>query len=325
MDESVTEILDRFLRFRRSSANSTRRFDQMKHDKHLLPQFQKQIERVLDSYGKLSPITYDTQGVRDQGIDIAVRLHDATGQFQSLVGFQIKAADDLLKEDWLKTLKAQHYEASQIKGLEQYYIVVCVHEAAHKKRLRTLAGDFKTAARTKIIDPTFATTFLQLSQEKIDAYTRRTLAGGDVIVKKAIETATFPSATTGAVLVYLTVRFYLDSAQFVDRQELLGSDYLRNLHAIVLKREEEEYEEQEAEDVLEFHEFSEVSRDFEDQLHHDVDLLSDGPIDVDGDRITVRFEQVMPLIALATDAVVRYEYSTSSVTAYLCDLLDLSP
>ena len=67
-----------------------------------------------------------------------------------------------------------------------------------------------------------------------------------------------------------------------------------------------------------------MQSDFESQLQHDVETLSDGPIDFDGERIAVRFEQVMPLIALATDAVVRYEYPTSSVTPYLCDLLDLS-
>ena len=224
----------------RNRLEEYKRFELMKHDKHLLPEFQKQLERVLDSYGKLSPITYDTQGVRDQGVDIALRCQDHSGEFDSLIGFQIKGTDDFLKDDWLKTLKAQQYDASQFKGLEQYDLVACVYEAAHKKRLRLLAGEFKTAPRTKIIEPTFVDYFLALSQERIDAYIRRTLAGGDVVLKKALETVNFASRMTGAVLVYLTVRFYYDSAGTATIADIEGSDFLRNLHASLLQREEAE-------------------------------------------------------------------------------------
>jgi hypothetical protein len=55
-----------------------------------------------------------------------------------------------------------------------------------------------------------------------------------------------------------------------------------------------------------------------------LDILADGPIEVNDDRITVRFDQVTPLIALATEAVVRYEYEPDAVMPYLLDLLNLS-
>jgi hypothetical protein len=324
MDNAVPEIVDRMLRFSRTGADSTKRLELLKHDKDLLPQFQRQLERVLESYGKLSPLTYDTQGLRDQGVDIAIRIHNENEEFHSLIGFQIKNADDLIQDDYLQKLKAQHDESSRIKGLQQYYIVICVNEKGHKKRLRTIESEFKSALHTRVIEPTQADFFLSLTQERIDAYIRRTLAGGDVVLKRALEAVDYPSRMTGALLVYLTVRFFIESTEPVNLAAIKGSGVLRSLHEVLLWQEEAEYEASEEEDVIEFDEVAEVQSDFEAQIHRDLDTLSDGPIVVDGESISVRFEQVTPLIALATDAIVRYEYASQSVTAYLLNLLGLS-
>jgi len=308
----------------RTPSKNTERFKLLKHDKDLLPQFQRQFERVLESYGKLSPLTYDTQGIRDQGVDIVIRRHDENEEFHSLIGFQIKGTDDLLQDDYMQKLKAQHDESSRIKGLQQYYIVICVHEAGHKRRLRSIAGEFKSAQHTRVIEPTFADYFLLLTQERIDAYIRRMLAGGDIVLKKALEVVNFSSRMTGALLVSLTVRFYIESEGAVDIPTVMGSGTLRALHGKLLSKAEAEYDDSEAEDVIEFDEFSEVQSDFETQIHRDLEILGDGPIDVNGDSITVRFEQVTPLVALATDALARYDYPPQSVTPYLLDLLSLS-
>ncbi len=324
MNDSVPEIVDRMLRLGRTPSENTERFKSLKHDRDLLPQFQKQLERVLESYGKLSPLTYDTQGIRDQGVDVAIRRHDENDEFHSLIGFQIKGTDDLLQDDYMQKLKAQHDESSRVKGLHRYYIVTCVHEAEHKKRLRSIAGEFKNAQRTRIIEPTFADYFLLLTQERIDAYIRRTLTGSDIVLKKALEAVDFTSRMTGAVLVYLTVRFYIESAGPVDIATIIGSGTLRTLHEKLLNGAEAEYDDLEADDVMEFDEFSEIQRDFETQIHRDLEKLEDGSIAIEGDSITVRFDQVMPLIALATDALVRYEYPPQSVMPYLLDLLSLS-
>ena len=241
-----------------------------------------------------------------------------------MIGFQIKGTEDLLQDDYLQKLKAQHDESSRIKGLQQYYIVVCVDEAGHKKRLRSIAGDFKNAQHTRVIEPTFADYFLLLNQERIDAYIRRTLTQGDIVLKKALEVVDFTSPMTGALLVYLTVRFYIESAGPVDIATVTGSGTLRSLHENLLRKWEVEYYDSGAEDLIEFDELSEIQTDFDTQIQCDLEILSDGPIVVDGDLITVRFEQVAPLVALATDALVRYEYPPESVMPYLLDLLSLS-
>ena len=262
----------------------------MKHDKDLLPAFQRQLERVLDSYGKLSPITYDTEGFHDQGVDIAIRRHNEKDEFDSLIGFQIKSTDDLLQRKWLRTLKSQHYESSVIKGLQQYYIVVCVHEEGHKDRVRKIEGAFKNAPRTKVIEPSFADYFLSLSQERIDAYIRRTLAGGDVVLKKAFETVDFASRMTGALLVYLTVGFYIEPGGPVDLGAVMASDTLRAVHAELLRKAYANYDPK-ADRVIVPDEFAEVQSHFESQIHQDLGILGDGSIVFDGQSITVRFEQ----------------------------------
>ena len=71
-------------------------------------------------------------------------------------------------------------------------------------------------------------------------------------------------------------------------------------------------------------ESAEVEWDFEPQIHHDLEILGDGFVVFDGQSITVRFEQVASLVAIASDALVRYEYPPRNVTTYLLELLNLS-
>jgi hypothetical protein len=99
---------------------------------------------------------------------------------------------------------------------------------------------------------------------------------------------------------------------------------LRALHEKLLSKAEAEYDDSEAEDVMAFDEFSEIQSDFDTQIHRDLEILGAVAIAIDGDSIAVRFEQVTPLLALATDALVRYEYPAQSVMPYLLDLLSLS-
>jgi len=69
---------------------------------------------------------------------------------------------------------------------------------------------------------------------------------------------------------------------------------------------------------------SEVENNFDAQINRDLDVLSDGPLSIEGDTLFVRLDEVTPLIALATDAIVRYEYDPDGAISYLIDLLNLS-
>lgn len=201
MDDSVLNIIDRILRFRRNPPSATARLAALEHDRHLLPTFKECIEQVLESYGKFLGITYDTQGIRDQGIDLAIRLRNEEGVFTSLIGFQIKSTWDLLQKGYLQKLKAQHYDSSQVRKLQHYYIVICVDEEKNKQRLRDIAAEFKTAPRTTVIEPGYAGVFFALPPQRVDAYIKRTLASGDIVIKKAREAIGSVNRMSAAVLL----------------------------------------------------------------------------------------------------------------------------
>src|SRR6266496_3132901 len=306
MDKFVSEIVDRMLRFRRSRPESTRRFRRLEHDRDILPAFQRQLERVMESYGKLSPIAYDMQGIRDEGVDIGIRQQNDAGEYESLIGFQIKSVRDLLEKHYMQKLKGQHFDSSKIKNLQQYYIVLCVDEEGNKGRLRMIEAEFKDTARTKVIEPTYADFFLSLSQERIDAYIYRTLTAGDIVLKKAFEIVNFPIRTTGALVIYLTAQSFIESSGPVAISTIKDSGIFQDFHRKLLDKAEaavDDYEgDDQNDDAIEFDERSEVASDFESQVEQDIETISDDIVTVDGDLIAVRFEQVTPLIALATDA-----------------------
>jgi hypothetical protein len=317
MDQSVLDIVDRMLRFRRSRSDSTDRFLSLRHDEHLLPKFRDQLEAVLESYGKFNPITYTTQSVRDQGVDIVIRLDHKDSGVTSLIGFQIKAVSDLLEKDYMRTLKAQHFESRQIQGLEFYYIVLCVDERGNRQRLRMIETEFKNAEKTRIIEPSYADMFLSLNQQRIDGYIKRTLAGGDVVLKKALDVVRYPSRITAAVVVYLAIQQYLASAAPIKIRELLDSVPLQELHKRLLQ-EPQLRNNDESESVAEF------LGNFEDNILESVESLRDDIVTLEGDVVSVDFQRVAPLLALGTEALVRFEYEPSEIAEYLFDLLGLS-
>jgi len=326
MDVAVSDIIDRIVRFGRSDPDKTERFAALEPEKHLVPGFQRQLERVLESFGKFAPIVYKTHCLQDDGLDIVVRLSTQDGDATALIGFQIKAERDFLDAALLKTLKTQHYDAMQIAGLQQYYILLCVYEGHHKERLATIASKFKRADRTKIIEPTVADVFFSLSQERIDAYIKRSLTDGDIIQKKALTAVQSLTPMASALVIYLAVHAYIEGRASIDTSDVNNSGTLRDFHRFVLaetaKQSAVATTESSDDNLIEFEE-PEVCDDFEAEILRDIETIQDQIVTVDGDSLTVIFEQVAPIVALGTDALVRYDYNADEITVYLFDLLGL--
>jgi hypothetical protein len=116
----------------------------------------------------------------------------------------------------------------------------------------------------------------------------------------------------------------------------MASGTLRAFHHFLLQKAETEcvqYNDDEAnyeyideteEHVDEFIDPNEVDSNFEEQIVQDLEVIRDNIITLDDTLITVRFDQVVSLIALATDAMVRYEYEPRALPSYLIDVLGLS-
>ncbi len=131
---------------------------------------------------------------------------------------------------------------------------------------------------------------------------------------------------TGAVVIYLTVQQYVITLRPIEISALLASAILREFHQRLLKYAEDVYEElrqEQNEEVIDFNDITEVAHSFDQQIVEDIEVISDDVITLDGDLITVRFDQVTPIVALALEAVVRYDYEPNATTAYLLDLLGL--
>jgi hypothetical protein len=188
-----------------------------------------------------------------------------------------------------------------------------------------IEGEFKNAAHTKIIEPEYVDTFLSLEQRRIDSYIKRVLAGGDVVLKKTSEIVTFPSRTTGALVIYLAVQQHLVHSRPLTINEVKQSASLRDFHERFPERgeftsdiamDDDGYDE----DVVEFEEFV---ADFEDQIVLDLETLRDDVADVNGDAISIEFDRVAPLLALGIEALVRFEYEKNAIAPYLWELLEL--
>ncbi len=73
MTQELLEVLERLLKRQRSPLAATRRFREWKHDVDILPKLLAQLDGVLSALNKFEPIVYNTQGILDDGTDVAVR------------------------------------------------------------------------------------------------------------------------------------------------------------------------------------------------------------------------------------------------------------
>lgn len=103
MRESIQDTITRLIRFQRAPQAAAIAFRKLKYDRDLLPRLQGQIETILDAYGKFQPIVYGTQGIRDDGSDVVLRVSGNDAQGTELLGFQVKSFDDLEKEGYPRT------------------------------------------------------------------------------------------------------------------------------------------------------------------------------------------------------------------------------
>ncbi len=88
-------------------------------------------------------------------------------------------------------------------------------------------------------------------------------------------------------------------------------------------KEDKQSQSQNFEEDLTIFKEPEVYDAFEQEILRDIETIQDQIVTVDGDSLTVIFEQVAPLVALATDALVRYDYDADEITVYLFNLLGL--
>jgi len=182
------ETLSELLNIKGLSHADTKRFRTLKHDRNLCPGFREKVATMLDAYKSHRTDVQDTQGPRDEGIDVHLYYeHDGIHR----VGLQIKSFDEIQawasKQDqaFVMKLKAQISAALNKVGVEDYYILLCTDEAVHSRQIRTLASELAEYENVKIVRPRQALAFYELDDDKISVIVTQLLCSRDSILHDA--------------------------------------------------------------------------------------------------------------------------------------------
>jgi len=348
MTDNLLEVFERLLRRQRSPARATRQFRKWKHNDDILPRLQVQLDTVLVALNKFEPVVYDTQGMRDDGTDIAVRYRTSNqgDEERELIGFQVKSYDDLCKPDYMKDLKAQRDDSfRKVLGLSYYFIVICTDEKKHATKVRNINAEFRSANRTKVIEPRFAYTFLNSPATTAEAFVKRTMQAGDIVFRNALDSLDQSSPSAQALAVFLAVKFVLTGKrEFLDT-EIVSDTVLRRVYDELRAKQAQLIEgalddnevwnfdttdtdvDDEHDDFASHYEQPVMHlSEFESQITEDFELLEADIIDRDAtsNRLVLRTEQLRALNAVIADALARYEYTESELMAYMFSVMGVT-
>jgi hypothetical protein len=342
---TAQQTVDHFLRLHRSLAIETREFETLRHNNDLCPRFQTQIETILRAVGKFEPVVYDCQGIFDDGSDLIIVVRDKGEDNDTPVriGFQIKSYEDFEGRDLFRTLKAQRDDSfRKVRNLCAYYIVLCTDEQRDKNKIRDIEGEFKDADKTLVIEPTYGLTFIKLAARRIQGLVSRMHQTDDLVFQKALDALQFDTPTGAIVALYLAAKACEGAREFSSSD--LRRDYeLRRFYVDLLDERAKAAKRlrrvQKTPNVnltkqsdLKRHRptAAEIERlsesffeSFDEALGYDLEVLDGQLIDIDNanDRVIVRRHAMLPLIALLTDAMVRYELSGSPLFEYAAEAL----
>jgi hypothetical protein len=345
--EPLLDSITRLLRYQRSPENATAAFRKLKHDADLLPKLQQQLEIFLAAHGKFREVIYDTQGIRDDGTDMVLRIPSVSGDSEPrLICFQVKSFSDLEAEGYMKDLKAQRDDTlRRVQGLEHYFLLLCTDMKIHKRKVRNIMAEFRSATWPEVIEPAFAFTFLHHSATRIDAYVKRTIEANDLVFQRALrEIGHYESPSAQALIIYITVEAVLTGKMEFDVAALQADTILRAIYTEVREKQEAMLDDARSSEIS----FSELDEhgsfdrhdegdddadeevdepiqilDFEEQLVIDLETIDTGILTqaASGQAICLLSDQTRSLNAVIMDALARYEYSRSQLMDYMFDAM----
>ena len=140
------EMMAELLRIDGCLTEDTAAFRTLRHNADLCPAFRDRVDTMLRTYMAYRADVRDTQGPRDEGVDVDIRFLDQEdGTVHAAL--QIKSFDDI--ENWrtkkdkefLTRLKAQIAAATQKLRLDAYWILLCTDAVAHAEQIRLISSE----------------------------------------------------------------------------------------------------------------------------------------------------------------------------------------
>jgi len=186
---SPAVVLEELLRYRSSSLQDTKWFESQKHNETLCPAVNDRVIEILDCFVKYHAISYDVQGLRDQGVDVVLQYNaggdDAT--MDRIVAIQVKSFSEFARGGMARDLKAQFVDARRRYGehLERYYVMLCTNARVHADRVRDISAELIAERQIRIIEPRYAFTFLHLPATAVAGTVDRLLRDEDSVHKAA--------------------------------------------------------------------------------------------------------------------------------------------
>ncbi len=344
---SFQELLEQFLTARRAYEFETVEFVARRHNDDLVPGLDRLLSQIASSYGYFTALSFETQGINDNGSDVTVRFRDLGSDPDALhrvLGFQIKSHTELLDKGIVSTIKAQRDDAfRKIPDLAHYYIVLCADEVTLKKRLNAVRAEFINADRTTVISPVQALRFYHYEPFHIDGQVKRLVDEKDVVLREfQAALVDIPTDTAKALVCFLTAILLSDGTPSVTVRDVLhgplGVVYGRLIEAAIAQEKRLVVARGTADELYDLE--GDV---FDDQGAHDVATLIIPSLDADtalaidiahiegdfsqqshdGEYLSLMVKSVTPIIAVAAEAIVRYDYSLNDLIPYLLDVAGL--
>lgn len=86
-------------------SQKTRIFRDLGHDADLVPMVTRQLRFLMEGFHRDTNVTYDIQGMSDEGSDVLLRLQSAHNS--RFIGIQIKSHKELGDKELIKNLRNQ--------------------------------------------------------------------------------------------------------------------------------------------------------------------------------------------------------------------------
>lgn len=330
MGDFTRLILDELLRYRQSPDRATEGFKRMKHNDVLCPSLERQLNTFLDCSVKYHKVAYDVQGPRDRGTDIVLR-YTQDDETRYLV-LQVKSYDDLKERNYLNILKAQLFEIESEYGaaLTHRFVVLCTDAIEHKNQLRNIKKDCSRSASITVVDPTYAWTFLRLSDMRIDALVQAILKEDDAVYREARKSISDFTPLEIAILLCAILCARESGSTRVDLSALREVGFLDEALENIPDWERDEFfyrrDPDDYDDGDEYPDAVDGRRDSEVRLAEAIDALDDAVLRVSSssDSIDLDRPSCEALEATMLDAQVRFGYSGSELVAYVFEALDVA-